>query len=432
VLLVCILVWMLQPAYAQDGCGCDDEIEIDTNPPPEDEEPPPKKAPRKAPEKPPQRAGPSEFKPPSIQEVNAAIDKGVAWLKKAQKKDGSWGPCVSGGKYGGGGSGGTCYFTGPTSFSIFTLAKCGVSAKDPVIRKGLKWLRKRASKKPVPGSRFATYESASIVLMLAALNAPPRKQGAKPKLPRVSSSPLRPPPGSRFKKADWKWMNIHLQWLLTECQLRGGGWGYWRARGKAYHDLSATQFALLALRDAARAGYPVTKVAPLAWEYAAQAGRRFQHRDGAFIYKKSYPWAAGMCAAGIASLLICKEQMELAEQGVPSWLDSAVEKGLTFLGKHWDVEKNVHDEKARKKDQHVGYHFYHLYGIERVGALSGKREIGEKAWYPRGAAYLVLSQKDDGHWNDSTCMRPRDTLGTCFALLFLKKATPPTITRSSD
>jgi hypothetical protein len=27
-------------------------------------------------------------------------------------------------------------------------------------------------------------------------------------------------------------------------------------------------------------------------------------------------------------------------------------------------------------------------------------------------------------------MRPRDVLGTCFALLFLKKATPPTVTIS--
>jgi hypothetical protein len=29
-------------------------------------------------------------------------------------------------------------------------------------------------------------------------------------------------------------------------------------------------------------------------------------------------------------------------------------------------------------------------------------------------------------------MRPEDVLGTCFALLFLKKATPPTVTVSGD
>ena len=72
----------------------------------------------------------------------------------------------------------------------------------------------------------------------------------------------------------------------------------------------------------------------------------------------------------------------------------------------------------------------HLYGIERVGALSGRHEIGGKAWYPRGAEWLVEQQKDSGAWEDETCMRPREVLGTCFALLFLKKATPPAVTVS--
>ena len=72
----------------------------------------------------------------------------------------------------------------------------------------------------------------------------------------------------------------------------------------------------------------------------------------------------------------------------------------------------------------------HLYGIERVGALSGRHEIGGKAWYPRGAEWLVEQQKESGAWEDETCMRPREVLGTCFALLFLKKATPPAVTVS--
>ncbi|MCZ6786190.1 MAG: hypothetical protein O7E54_03390, partial [Planctomycetota bacterium] len=32
--------------------------------------------------------------------VNVAIDKGVVWLKQRQGKDGSYGPCVAGRRYG--------------------------------------------------------------------------------------------------------------------------------------------------------------------------------------------------------------------------------------------------------------------------------------------------------------------------------------------
>ena len=37
-----------------------------------------------------------------------------------------------------------------------------------------------------------------------------------------------------------------------------------------------------------------------------------------------------------------------------------------------------------------------------------------------------------GGWTDRSCMDPEDTLGTCFALLFLKKATLPAVTLSED
>ena len=113
-------------------------------------------------------------------------------------------------------------------------------------------------------------------------------------------------------------------------------------------------------------------------------------------------------------------------------LDSRVERGLVFLGERLDFTRNTWDgmETAKKAPHGVGYHYYYLYGIERVGALSGRKEIGGKAWYPRGATFLVRNQQGDGKWVDTTCMNPKDVLGTCFALLFLKKATPPAVTIS--
>jgi len=39
-------------------------------------------------------------------------------------------------------------------------------------------------------------------------------------------------------------------------------------------------------------------------------------------------------------------------------------------------------------------------------------------------------QDGDGKWSDATGYPPTDVLGTCFALLFLKRATPPVVTFS--
>jgi len=427
-----LLLFAALQLFAAPLFGEDDESEIEIEEAPEAEAEP---EPEKKPERPRREEDPvrtPKFKPPTAAEINKAIDDGVAWLRTAQKKDGSWGFCVSSGTYNGPRSDNECYHIGPTAFAIFTLLKCDVPRKDKQIKKGLKWLEQHSHKPEQHTARFksqrsiTTYESSAMILMLTALNAPKKKDAVV----KFSKSPTRP--AGRFRKNEWNWMHEHVRHLIggsdsniNPCQLKGGGWRYWRTSKD--EDLSATQFCLLALREAARAGYPVHVAAPDCWGDALKLVRHRQRDDGSFNYQNGYPWSAGMGAAGIASLLICKEQLEWAGQHVPAGIDDAVRVGLDFLGKNWDVSKNLHGEDSTGKHA-TGYHYYHLYGIERVGDLSGKREIGGKAWYPRGAAYLLGQQKDGGRWEDASCMRPRDVLGTCFALLFLKRATIPVIT----
>ena len=370
------------------------------------------------------RAEESDFVPVTAGQINTAIDKGVVWLRAAQQKDGSWGPCVANGtSYDGSKVDPTCYRCGPTAFAIYTLAKCGAGPRDKVVRKGLKWLEKYADNpsdyRDRAGARgpLSTYESAALVLALAALHTS-KKQIEKPRMAEKTS---RPPPGRKFSPDAWKWMDEHVRYLIG-AQFHKGGWRYWE-RGTD-QDCSATQFSLLALRAAARAGYPVEKVANV-WKGAAVATMTFQTDEGGFRYMGREPWSAGMTAAGLASLFLCKEQLARAEQPAVAGLDAAIERGMRFLGPRWRVDNNV-DGKGTRNNR---YHYYHLYALERVGALSGKHEIGKRAWYPRGAAYLVAEQDPKtGRWVDPTCMGPRDVLGTCFALLFLKKATIPTLT----
>ena len=357
---------------------------------------------------------------PTFQErVNAAIDRGVAWLQERQQKDGSWGPCMSTGiAYDGSTIDPKCHETGPTSFALYTLLSCGIPRRDAGVKKGVKWL-KRMEK---TDHEYTSYEISSIVLMLTAMYDTGEAV-------RTARTPEHKPRSSPFRTSDWKWLHAHVQRLVGPdgFKRRYHGWGYWD-RG-TYEDLSATQFALLALRAAARAGYPVKATCPRVWTDSLNTTRSFQAKGGAMRYVPDEHPTAGMTAAGLANYLICRERLELEEDEVPEWVDPAIDEAYALLGRVYKPTYN-HIVGENTGD---GYHYCYLYAVERVGALGGKHLLGTTPWYPSGATWLVAMQKENGAWRDESGMGPPDVLGTCFALLFLKKATPPAvITPPSD
>jgi len=68
---------------------------------------------------------------------------------------------------------------------------------------------------------------------------------------------------------------------------------------------------------------------------------------------------------------------------------------------------------------------YYLYAIERVGMLYDTALLGAKDWYLDGARWLLQQQGPNGAW-DGNKLYPNPsnpTFDTCFAILFLKKAT---------
>ncbi len=73
---------------------------------------------------------------------------------------------------------------------------------------------------------------------------------------------------------------------------------------------------------------------------------------------------------------------------------------------------------------HIGYHFYYLYALERVGRMTGSRFLGKADWYREGAQFL-LSQEDDAKTgqfsSDSLYENDDNNITTAFALLFLSK-----------
>jgi hypothetical protein len=59
--------------------------------------------------------------------------------------------------------------------------------------------------------------------------------------------------------------------------------------------------------------------------------------------------------------------------------------------------------------------------------LGGIDEIGGRDWYVEGAKVLLKDQKQggavDGMWDIDNEIDPSDIYNTCYALLFLKRAT---------
>jgi hypothetical protein len=86
--------------------------------------------------------------------------------------------------------------------------------------------------------------------------------------------------------------------------------------------------------------------------------------------------------------------------------DAVTVAGLNWLAVHWSVDLN----------------YYYLYALERAGMLYGSDKIGEHDWYWEGVKVIVPDQNADGSWGHRE-KKEENTWDTCFAILFLKKAT---------
>ncbi len=87
--------------------------------------------------------------------------------------------------------------------------------------------------------------------------------------------------------------------------------------------------------------------------------------------------------------------------------DEDILQGLQWMNKHMVFDQNP--ELGAK------WHYYYIYGVERVGMLFGTERIGTHMWYREGAEYLLAQQDAGGGWNN--------VVDTCFAILFLRRAT---------
>jgi hypothetical protein len=313
-----------------------------------------------------QPAGPNDV---TTAQVTAAIQRAVALIEKRQNADGSWPDSSQ-------------WRGGQTALSLLALLNAGVDRNSPPIQNGLAYLR------TIPNE--ATYTAALRCMALAAAD----------------------PDGYRAE------ITVAAQYLMRQ-QLDNGTWNY--SPTVAGQDNSNTQFALLGLHEAAKAGVPID---PAVWLRSQKHFRDTQLTDGGWTYHNSGPAKGNaygsMTCAGIASLFITGEQIFVGRE--KGYVDGAAYQcgryaenlevlgGLKWLTAHFDVKSNP---------QHGTWLHYYLYALERVGMTGGLRYIGTHDWYREGARFLVDTQQGDGHWEDLP--------GTCFSLLFLAKGLRPVL-----
>ncbi len=388
--------------------------------------------------------------------IHNAIRTGTNWLKKKQLPEGIFGESA-GPTYGGGGN---AYHNKPglTAFALFTLLKCEVKTTDPVILKGFAWLRKCDPK--------GTYEQAVCILAIETLYDRALKEYASKKHKKdmvkrdrwlKKKYALYAMRGSAQGQKDIRWVQKLVK-KLCGFQNEQQGWRYGDLQGNAgKHDVSATQFALFGLKSATRCGVPVSKAVMYGGtkylldcqekDGQAAVGNVQGAKDskGSFVPMKGdkargFPYMTdgeprekrpmgGMTAAALVGLIIGKSELQKTAywRAIGKQTDKAIFDGLAWLNNNYTVQTNPYGFRG---------HYYYLYALERVGILGGLTLIGSHNWYIDGAKYLVAAQrpqdKDHGWWDVKQEIAPSDLINTCYALLFLKKATIPvgvTITR---
>ncbi|HUU23880.1 MAG TPA: DUF4159 domain-containing protein [Phycisphaerae bacterium] len=158
---------------------------------------------------------------------------------------------------------------------------------------------------------------------------------------------------------------------LTRNALRAGAWGY--GGPEPTGDNSCSQFALLALWEADRAGVQIN---PALIRRVETTWLARQRRDGGWTYAGQAdvdtPSTITMTTAAAASLYVCQDV--LTNTCVPYRHQKQADRAWAYLAEHL------------KDDYHANG--YLAFCVQRVGMASGRKFIAGMDWFAVGAAKL--------------------------------------------
>jgi hypothetical protein len=346
--------------------------------------------------------------PPAIdpRRVDQAIQRGIAWLRTAPYP--------------------ADYWMGSNELVLWTFVHAGIPESDPDFQKRLKQM--------LDGPLERTYRVALQAMILEELDRVGYQQriwqcaqflvdnqcsngqwlyGNPAELPKGVASPGKAPTPTVAKlDAEGHRIKPKVTRKLRAIKTRDG---------PAEGDNSNSQYALLGLRACFDAGVLIpdeTIHKAIKWWIESQYFD--ERKEGEYAAKGwSYTSPAkdprayhSMTAGGISSLAICDYILGKDQKR------AAVKAGVNWIAQFWTM----------------GAGYYYLYGLERAGVLTGSEKFGRYAWYPLGAAWILDRQEASGAWlmekpdpNKPDDITANNLYNTCFAILFLKRATRPLV-----
>jgi hypothetical protein len=324
---------------------------------------------------------------PLVERVRAAIDKGVRHLRSVEKGSQKWEQDIAVANTRPGGE---------SALALVALLNAGVKPNDPVIERGLEYLRRIEPKN--------TYVVGLQTMVYAEVGDP--RDG-----PRIQNN---------------------VDWLLRARVYRDNkfqGWGYQEEGSTA--DNSNTQYALLGLHAGKQAG---AKIDRAVWQEIQNYYVTTQAEDGGWIYSHWFNpgrgptltmTVAGLCGMYITAMELNDTGRQLNPDGSDRFCGQYEENQTIAKGHRW-LGTQVGGGTRFAFQGGVGHIYYNIYGIERLGRLSGQRFLAGHDWYREGCEFLVDKQQEDGAWFHS--LSPFDkyaVVSTSFALLFLSKGRTP-------
>ncbi|MDJ0522086.1 MAG: hypothetical protein QNJ90_08440 [Planctomycetota bacterium] len=380
---------------------------------------------------PPTRKGAKKVEryPPSFRlAVHEAIKKAVMNLRLEQADTGHWGNPAHD------------QAMGHTALPLLALLKSGVPRSDAQVEKAFRVL---------DGMPLRRVYSVGLYMMVIHAAHEPKLDTRDTDVGTKRSKRLRPKQTrKKLSKREVERVKAGLDYLL-KAQNASGLWHYdIKASDTATgHDLSNAQYALLGLRAIMDMGF---KVDAQVWRSALHGLLALQHvkgpkvdlldhrvREGYAFQSKTpaeargfhyspgkkdgplgektlwtHPETGSMTTAGVACVAICQEGLWRSRRfkGADRKKSrDSIRDGLAWMQEHFSVTGNPgHPRNA--------HHLYYVYGLERMGMLTGRRWLGEHDWYRKGADMLLERQAPSlGSWGDH--------VHTSFGILFLKRAT---------
>ncbi len=347
-----------------------------------------------------------EYPPPTIDpaRVEKAIQQGIAWLRNPRYPDDYW--------------------MSANELILWTFVHAGLPESDPDFQKRLKQML------DAPLER--TYRVALQAMILEELdraayqyriwqcaqflvdNQCPNGQwhyGTPTEFPKGVPTPAKPPVPTMAKlDPEGRRVKPKVTRKLKAQKTRDG---------PAEGDNSNSQYAALGLRACYDAGVLVPEDTVLRAIKYWRESQHFDEGNGGEYAAKGWSYVGpakdpkpyhAMTAGGVSSLTIYDYILGR------EWKKTTPTKaGINWIARSWSVNQNL----------------YYLYAMERAAVLYGLEKFGRYPWYPLGAQFILETQDASGAWVfhgwDKTDDAAWNTFDTCFAILFLKRATRPLV-----